>query len=215
MGMWEVPLLLVVIVGSLVVHEYAHAAAALRLGDPTAHRDGRTTLDPRAHLHPWGSVALPALTLTTGLGVVGFARPVPVQRARLRRPKDHVLLVALAGPAANVALAVVAGSLLAVLDAPVVPGGWLLPWSSRSPTAAVLLVVGQTNVFLALLNLLPVPPLDGAAMVERLMPRRWRRWWPGPVWAGPVVLVLLVLPVPGVMSRIFGGALRLWARLWW
>jgi Zn-dependent protease len=112
-------------------------------------------------------------------------------------------------------LAVVAGSLLDLLDAPIVSGAWLLPWSSRSPTAAVLLIVGQANVVLAVLNLLPVPPLDGAAMVERLLPRRWRRWWPGPVWAGPVVLVLLVLPVPGIAQGMFTGALHLWARLWW
>lgn len=215
MGLWEVPLLLAVVVGSLVVHEYSHAAVALRLGDRTALRAGRVSWDPRVHLHPWGSVVLPAVALATGVGVVGFARPVPVKPGRLRRPKDHVLLVALAGPAANVGLAVASGLVLAMLDAPIVQGGRLVLWSSPSPVVASVLVVGQVNVVLAVLNLLPVPPLDGAAMVERLLPARWRRWWPGPVWAGPVVLMLLVLPVPGVARRIFAGALGLWARLWW
>ena len=206
-----VAVVLVVLVPSVVLHEVAHGVAALALGDDTAQRAGRLTLNPLRHIDPFGTVVLPVLLALSGLGAFGYARPVPVNVARLRRPRQHSLYVSLAGPAVNVALAVgaalVARSLFEIDrggGALFVEPGWL---------PRVVLWLGVINVILAAFNLLPVPPLDGSAMVERVLPARWwptwlrfRRWSFG-------LLLVLVLLVPGALTWVLDPAVRLWSGL--
>lgn len=198
----SVLLFLVVLVPSVILHEVAHGVTALGFGDDTAKRAGRLTLNPLPHIDPFGTIILPALLAFTAGGAFGYAKPVPVNPSRMRRPRDHGLLVSLAGPATNIVLAIIAAIGLRAL----------LPIASDLVLDLVFRF-GIVNVVLAAFNLLPIPPLDGSAIVERLLPRRllpqWRRLRQ---YAMPVLL-LLVLLLPGALSRVFEVAQRLWFQL--
>lgn len=171
---------LVIVVMSLSVHEAAHALVARWLGDPTATRQGRVTLNPLAHLDLQGSLLVPGLLLLSqwlagGQGgfVVGWARPVPVDPLYFRNPFTGMALVAAAGPASNLLLAL-AGTQL--LEASVLAGfGW------RDAPAMLLLPVILVNLSLMLFNLIPLPPLDGSKMLWGpmfpYMPEAFRRWY--------------------------------------
>jgi Zn-dependent protease len=156
---------LVIFILSLTVHEYAHARVAFALGDDTASRHGRMTLNPIPHIDPIGTILLPVLG-NTGIPVIGWAKPVPVNPIRLTRRMSmragHAL-VAAAGPLSNIVLAVVAVALLRL----VLSSGLLEGAGVRAPAAAFLYRLFYANLGLAVFNLLPVPPLDGS----RLMPR--------------------------------------------
>lgn len=172
MALVDVLVVFAIAAPSIILHEVSHGWAALRLGDDTARRAGRLTLNPLAHVDPVGTVLIPAVLALTGFGVIGYAKPVPVNLRRLRRPRDHAVVVALAGPATNVALALAAG--LAVRAT----GGLATlqegePWTLN----AVVGVAGVINLLLAFFNLLPIPPLDGSAVLERLIPVRHLRIW--------------------------------------
>lgn len=195
-------LLIAVLVPSVILHEVAHGAVALRFGDDTAQRAGRLTLNPVRHVDPFGTLILPALLAFATGAVFGYAKPVPVRTDRLRRPRDHGLLVSLAGPATNVVLAVVAAQLLRVLG------------TGLGPTATQALVAfGVVNVVLAAFNLIPLPPLDGSALVERMLPpRALPGWYRLRGLAMPLVLVA-VLVFPRALSRVFAVAVDLWATL--
>ena len=159
----QIPIALFVLLISLVVHESAHAYAALRLGDDTALRLGRLTLNPAAHLDPIGSILVPAMGLMMGGFVIGWAKPVPVNTLRLGNPvRDHAI-VAAAGPASNLLLALISAILL----------GLITGWAHGNPGASgpgdgmaflgLLFRWGITlNVLLAVFNLIPLPPLDGS-----------------------------------------------------
>lgn len=157
---------------SIILHEVSHGWAALRLGDDTAKRAGRLTLNPLAHVDPVGTLLIPAVLALTGFGVIGYAKPVPVNVRRLRRPRDHAVVVAMAGPATNIVIALVA-ALLVRADGGLVTLHEGDPWTLN----AVLSVLGVINLLLAFFNLLPIPPLDGSALLERLIPVRHLRAW--------------------------------------
>jgi Zn-dependent protease len=156
----RIGLMLAVLVSSLTVHEAAHAWAADQLGDPTARRLGRLTLNPIAHIDPIGTLLFPILAATTGLPLIGWARPVPVDMRNLAAPRRDFALVAAAGPASNLVMAVAGAVLVAILD----PGGTL------RPVVVLLLGFVSLNVLLALFNMLPVPPLDGGNVLIGLLP---------------------------------------------
>lgn len=156
----QIPIMIFVLVLSLVIHESAHAWAALRLGDDTALRLGRLSLNPLVHLDPIGSVLLPIMmALLPGGMMFGWAKPVPVNTARLGNPvRDHAL-VAAAGPASNLLLALAAAVLLGVVT------GWghAMGGGDGLRFLALLLEWGiRINIVLALFNLIPLPPLDGS-----------------------------------------------------
>ncbi len=199
----SVLLFLVVLVPSVILHEVAHGAAALRFGDDTARRAGRLTLNPVRHIDPFGTVILPALLVFTTGAAFGYAKPVPVNPSRMRRPRDHGLLTSLAGPATNIVLAVLAAlALRALLSA----GG-------NDVALDLLFRFGIINVILAAFNLLPIPPLDGSAIIERVLPRRFLpQWRTIRQWSMPVLL-LVVLLLPGALGGVFGYARDLWVQL--
>jgi Zn-dependent protease len=184
---------LVVLIPSVILHEVAHGVVANAFGDDTAKRAGRLTLNPIAHIDPFGTIVLPLLLAVTSSGVFGWAKPVPVNPGNLRNPRQQSLLVSLAGPATNIALALIASPFF-VADR---SNDWLYGF---------VLV----NVVLAAFNLLPIPPLDGSALIERVLPRSW---WPN--WLkfrqySMGLVLLLVLVFPGALSHVFDAALRLW-----
>ncbi len=156
-------LFLPVLVFSVVVHECAHGLVALWRGDTTARDLGRLTLWPLPHLHWFGSVVLPLLLLLSGSRVLfGWAKPVPIQWANLRDPRNDPLKVALAGPASNLLLALGFAALLAATS----QVGW---WPALSRLAAYGVLL---NCGLAVLNLIPIPPLDGSWVLFRYLPVR-------------------------------------------
>jgi len=201
----DVVVLLAVTIPSVILHEVSHGWAALRLGDDTARRRGRLTLNPIAHVDPIGTILLPAVLAAIGLGVIGFAKPVPVNVARLRRPRDHAVLVALAGPATNLVLAAVAFVGLRLLGPERFEEG-AVAWTP----ALVLYVFGAINVLLAAFNLLPLPPLDGSAVVERLLPARWLPGWYRLRRWSIVALIAVFLLLGSAVGGIFDPVLDLW-----
>src|ERR1043166_4868879 len=153
---WLIPL-----VFSIVLHEIAHGWTALAFGDPTAKRKRRLSLKPIRHVDPVGTVMLPLLLAVSGAPVFGWAKPVPVVARRLRNPRVHMMLVALAGPGMNLLLASAAGTAGAGRRGLQPPGG--LGWDFLIPNVANFMII---NVSLAIFNLLPVPPFDGGHVVE-------------------------------------------------
>ena len=204
---WVLP-----VVFAVTFHEAAHGFVAYHFGDDTARRAGRVTFNPFKHVDPFGTIILPALMLLVGFGAIGYAKPVPVNPGRLRHPRNESLLVSLVGPAVNIVLAVAAA-----LAYRIVVGSTAIPLDSHGfpeqMLPKVLLILGFANVILAVFNLIPIPPLDGSAVVERVLPKSW---WPGYLrlrqFSLPLVL-LLVLLAPQVLTRIFDPALNLWSHL--
>jgi Zn-dependent protease len=154
-----------VLVGSLTVHEAAHAWSAFRLGDPTARMLGRLSLNPAVHVDPIGTVLFPLIALVTGLPVIGWAKPVPVDPRHFRAPRRDFALVALAGPVSNLLLAAGASLLFVPLERLAESGAAVPDLIVRALLLAVLL-----NVLLAVFNLLPVPPLDGSNVLLGVLP---------------------------------------------
>ena len=167
----KIDLLAFPILIAVVLHELAHGYVAYRLGDPTAAHAGRLTLNPIAHVDPFGTVILPAILLFSGSPFLfGYAKPVPVNFANLYQPRRDMVLVALAGPLVNLLLAAFAALLLKFLIAPV----FLKSGISANSAMMILQLVHAClliNVSLAVFNMLPVPPLDGGRVATGLLPR--------------------------------------------
>ncbi len=197
-----------VLVPSVILHEVSHGVVANHFGDDTAKRAGRLTLNPIAHIDPFGTVILPIILALSGFGAFGYAKPVPVTVSRLRNPRQHSLYVSLAGPAVNIAIALAAAVALRPLIT-VVGGTRYLDGA----TAEVIYRLGIINVILAAFNLIPLPPLDGSAVVERLLPRQWWPTWLRIRQYSMGVLILVVLLVPSLLTRVFSPAVDLWTAL--
>jgi Zn-dependent protease len=157
----------IVLLFSLTVHEMAHAWTADRLGDPTARLLGRVSLNPIVHADPIGTVFFPLIAMITGAPLIGWAKPVPVNVRQLRHHRRDYVLVAAAGPASNLIMALTAGCLLAVL--PISPQT-LDHANVSAPLATFLSQAMRLNVLLAVFNMIPIPPLDGGNVLAGLLP---------------------------------------------
>ncbi|HOW61319.1 MAG TPA: site-2 protease family protein [Candidatus Contendobacter sp.] len=172
---------------AITLHEVAHGWVALRCGDTTAQAQGRLSLNPLRHIDPVGTVLVPALLAVFGGFIFGWAKPVPVNFHRLRQPKRDMALVALAGPGANLIMAL--GWALAA---------WLgyqaqttLTWLGE-PLLAMGVVGVNVNVMLGVLNLVPIPPLDGSRVLAGVLPNRYGEAMARLEPYGLIILVLLL-----------------------
>jgi Zn-dependent protease len=160
-------------------------------GDDTAKRAGRLTLNPIPHIDPVGSIVMPAMGALVGLPVLAWAKPVPVNPARMRDPRRDMLFVSLAGPTTNfVLMAVSALAAKALFDPARVPFGF--GYDDLPLSVKILFSFAVVNLFLGLFNLVPIPPLDGSAIVGRMLPEQWLPAWYRFQPYGFLVLFILV-----------------------
>jgi Zn-dependent protease len=149
-----------IVIVSLTIHEAAHAWTADKLGDPTARLLGRVSLNPIVHIDPIGTILLPLISIFSGLPLLGWAKPVPVNISRLRHHRRDFMIVAAAGPISNFLQALVVAVVFRALYQP----------GDTDMVIAVLWKTVETNLLLAFFNLLPIPPLDGGNVLAGLVP---------------------------------------------
>jgi len=173
---------------ALTLHELAHGYVALRLGDPTAKNEGRLTMNPLKHLDPIGVLAFILIR-------IGWAKPVPVNQNYFKNPRKGMLFVALAGPGANIFLAVASALLYKVLL--LLP---MLPMAVGYPLSAMLKASVWINIMLALFNFLPIPPLDGSKILLGLLPPKAARSYERYETYGFILVLILFLT--GIIGKI-------------
>lgn len=180
------------IILAITVHEASHAYAAKRFGDSTAYVVGRMTLNPLKHIDPFGTILLPIVCMVLGGFLFGWAKPVPVNFGALRNPKRDMIWVAAAGPASNLVMALLWAVLFKLSH--YIGGDFADPLSVMSSMGIMI------NVSLMVLNLLPLPPLDGGRIVEGLLPRgiayKYSQIEPYGMW------ILVALMVTGLLRTI-------------
>ena len=186
---------------AITLHEAAHGYAALALGDDTARLQGRLSLNPLRHIDRFGTLILPGFLVLVQLLTIGhvaflfgWAKPVPVSAWRFRNPRRGMALVAAAGPAANF--------VLAWLGALAMHGLRWLPDTAAVLAEGMLETFILANLVLGLLNLLPIPPLDGGRIMVGILPERWAAGWARLERAGIVIVVLLVFLGPRLLAEM-------------
>lgn len=189
---WAIPVLFAV-----TLHEVGHGWAAKYLGDPTAENMGRLSLNPLKHIDPFGTVILPLLTFYLGSFIFGFAKPVPVNWNKLRNTKRDIALVALAGPAANLMMMLFWLIIAKLFIGSAEQGNFVANIFTLMAWAGIVI-----NVLLMILNLFPLPPLDGSRVVFSLLPTQLAYKYSKIEPYGLIILVVLL--VSGILFKIIG-----------
>jgi Zn-dependent protease len=190
------------VVFAITLHEAAHGYVAKRFGDSTAYMLGRVTLNPVKHIDILGTIVLPIVTLALSPFMFGWAKPVPVNFNNLRRPKKDMLWVAAAGPASNLVQLVIWALVAAVLARAIEPTGLAGAFWFAVADAGI-----KVNIMFALLNLLPVLPLDGGRIVTSVLPNRLSDAWQQTERFGMVILLLLLFTgvIGWVLNPLYRG----------
>jgi Zn-dependent protease len=200
---------------AITLHEAAHGYVARHFGDMTAHAQGRISLNPLRHIDPVGTVVVPLLFLMFSPFLFGWAKPVPVNYSALRNPRPHMAWVAAAGPLANLAMALLWAVVLRLAIGMTDRAEAWTDLAQRGTAGVARVAINQgsgvaefvvgaaaagiiVNLILMLLNLLPIPPLDGGRIVTSLLPNRaaWR-FAKLEAWGVPLLLLLMLVPVAG------------------
>ena len=177
---------------AITLHEAAHGYTAFAFGDDTAKRAGRLTLNPIRHIDPFGTIILPALLAATTGFIFGYAKPVPVDTHRLDNPRRDMAIVAAAGPLTNIALAIFAAFSFFLFLGP----------ANETPLLWNLFVMSiQLNFVLAVLNLLPLPPLDGSKVLAAFLPNRLLGSYMRLEPFGFLILLVLIFLVPALTAQ--------------
>ena len=189
--LYQAAALIVPLIIAIVFHEVAHGWTARLLGDPTAARLNRLSLNPLRHVDPIGTVVLPGILALVKAPIFGWAKPVPVNRMKLRNPRYGMMLVAVAGPGANLLLAAVSAILL----------GLTVQFGDEASSAVRFISDNLfnfllINVFLAVFNMLPIPPFDGSHVVEGLLPRSLAVHWNRFGRFGLLLMIGLIIVLP-------------------
>ena len=193
--MYSVSIWVLPVVTAITLHEAAHGWVAWKLGDDTAKRSGRVSFNPARHVDPFGTLVLPGILLAMQAPFLfGYAKPVPVNFARLRRPRRDMVWVAAAGPGSNIAMAYLAAILM---YATVLVPDVAAPWLFQNLKNALLL-----NVVLAVFNMLPLPPLDGSRVVLGLLPRQLAMPYAKLERYGMAIIIGLLIVPPFIGSQI-------------
>jgi len=217
---WQIAVWLIPLIVAITFHEVAHGYAAWALGDQTARRLGRLTLNPIRHVDPVGTVALPMMLAIAHLPIFGWAKPVPVVTSGMRQPRIDMALVAMAGPASNFVLGLIAAFAIKLF----------IMWQGEALGGGIALFVSDNlinfltiNVFLAIFNMIPLPPFDGGHVFAGVLPEglaeRYARL--GRYGFLIMIFLLVILPsiAPGadVIAQVIGpvadGVTRLFLRL--
>ncbi len=190
---------------AIVFHEVAHGWVALMLGDPTAKEQRRLSLNPIRHVDPVGTLLVPGALALFGGPIFGWAKPVPVRHDRLDNPRFGMMAVAAAGPGTNILLALIGAVVLGLaIRIGIVPAEAPPEWLMMAFTYFMLI-----NIFLALFNLLPIPPFDGSHILGGLLPRRWAHHWQRLQGMGMAFFVVLIaitwaFPNSGLIENTIG-----------
>lgn len=198
-AIYQAATLIVPLVIAIVFHEVAHGWVANLLGDPTARDLRRLSLNPIRHVDPFGTLILPGMLSLAGAPVFGWAKPVPVNKARLRDPRTGMMAVAAAGPATNLLLALAGAVALGLLVRPYMGGqasSELVGFVAENLKNFLLI-----NIFLALFNLMPIPPFDGSHIVEGVLPHRLALQYERLRPLGFPILFLLLIVLPWMLPQ--------------
>ncbi len=181
---------LLAIIPSIILHEVSHGYVAYLCGDPTAKNAKRLTLNPLRHVDPFGTLLLPFLLIVSHIPAIGYAKPVPVNIGLLRRPRNQSVLVSLAGPFTNILLSAIAF----IYCHYELHHASVFSLTNGYTFFDFMLDFGLVNLTLAVFNLLPIPPLDGSAVIERFVPQRHLpKYYVFRARALPVVMAILIL----------------------
>ncbi|MCU1492752.1 MAG: peptidase [Acidimicrobiaceae bacterium] len=199
-----------VLVPTIIFHEVSHGVVANWCGDDTAKQAKRLSLNPLRHIDPFGTILLPILLIATTGYAFGWAKPVPVNVGRLRHPRNQAVLVGLAGPAVNILIALAAGFAFRAVAHPATLSLSINQWPLGD---LILFYLGEVNVLIAVFNLIPIPPLDGSAVLERLLPASALPAYYRLRSASMVFVLLIVFLAPGALDVIFNHALTYWGNI--
>ena len=200
---------------AIALHEVSHGFVAYKLGDPTAKLLGRLTLNPIAHIDLFGTIIMPILlyTLTDGRFMFGYAKPVPINPMNFKKPRQGMAISAAAGPVTNMALAFASFLIMNIL----IPLASLLPAAVAETVFLPIILILQAsiywNVVLAVLNMIPIPPLDGGRVLTGLLPSQQAMWFSKIEPFGFIIVLILfytgiarlfIMPVIRLFLKIFG-----------
>ncbi len=189
----------IVLIFAITVHEFAHGWVAYKLGDPTAKYMGRLTLNPLAHIDPFGTIILPLLLVLLRMPPIGWAKPVPVDFMSLNNPKRDMFWVGIAGPSANFALAFILSVIIKTA-----------PFLAQTFIGQVIVLAIIINVILGIFNLIPIPPLDGSRIISAILPYKYLVFYNKIQPYGFLLIILLLWS--GILRELIYGVVLLVVR---